>query len=814
MTESLITISNAPLPHPGMDYALLRDEGIKAIAQLAGNRWTDYNSHDPGITILEALCYAITDLSYRLDFAMEDLLAYPPSESDPPSLFLTARDILTVNPLTINDYRKILIDIDGIKNAWLEPIEIPQPELYYNATKASLSFSSLNLAEPVNLRGLYRVLLEKEPGYQDEDLVKAATEKLQKQRNLCEDFVEIRVLPLEEIIIKAEIEIGDGVNPHQLMAQLYTALEREISPTLEFLSLTELLNQGMPVEDIFAGPQLEHGFIDDEQLQKFQRQSELHTSDLIHLILDMPGVNAVKSITIASDRSPTPQLWALDLDPQLTPSLKSIKKAVESGDIKFYKGQINCPLDSVKVEGAKDAFLANSDKSLDVKTPQDIPIPRGDYRELADYVSIQNEFPLTYGIGDIGLPASATAERQAQAKQLQAYLMVFDQLLANYFAQLDRVKELFSFSNREIKTYFAQSIEHFPGAKTILKNSYGEYLQQSAISEAEELERKNRFLDHLIAQYGETFTDYSLLYPDSDLSTEIVQHKVDFALDYPQVSAGRNQAFNYTLDPNKIENFHNVSGLKRRIARLLGIEPDRQFLASSDDTEGFYLVEHILLRPRLEDVPAPDSEQSQDFLSFSHPITEFKASDNTSYVTCTSENHGLKKGDRLDIFYSIYYNGTYSITNIKADTFDIDRQFISGETKDTGAWVRSDQFPDPFSFQISVILPNWSGRFSNPSFQQLAISTLIAETPAHITLHLHWFERAKMQDFETTYAIWLQQLASDSSTDTIPSADYTSRLITLLELGSSMIQQPPALLGYMTIVENDQDRVENPFIVL
>ena len=89
MAESL-TISNVPLEHPGMDYALLRQEGIKIIEKLAGSRWTDYNTHDPGITILEALCYAITDLSYRLSFEMEDLLAYPASEADSPPLFLTA----------------------------------------------------------------------------------------------------------------------------------------------------------------------------------------------------------------------------------------------------------------------------------------------------------------------------------------------------------------------------------------------------------------------------------------------------------------------------------------------------------------------------------------------------------------------------------------------------------------------------------------------------------------------------------------------------------------------------------------------------
>ena len=87
MADSL-TISNAPLEHSGMDYAFLRREGVKTIEKLAGSRWTDYNTHDPGITILEVLCYAITDLSYRLSFEMEDLLASPASETNsPPPIF-------------------------------------------------------------------------------------------------------------------------------------------------------------------------------------------------------------------------------------------------------------------------------------------------------------------------------------------------------------------------------------------------------------------------------------------------------------------------------------------------------------------------------------------------------------------------------------------------------------------------------------------------------------------------------------------------------------------------------------------------------
>ena len=60
-----LTLTTAPLEHPAMDYAFLRQEGIRHLERLAGPLWTDFNAHDPGITILEQLCYALTDLAYR-----------------------------------------------------------------------------------------------------------------------------------------------------------------------------------------------------------------------------------------------------------------------------------------------------------------------------------------------------------------------------------------------------------------------------------------------------------------------------------------------------------------------------------------------------------------------------------------------------------------------------------------------------------------------------------------------------------------------------------------------------------------------------
>ena len=71
------TIAKNPTLEPDQDYRLLRQAGMDYIESLGSQYWTDYNIHDPGITVLELLCYAITDLGYRTSFNIKDLLALP-----------------------------------------------------------------------------------------------------------------------------------------------------------------------------------------------------------------------------------------------------------------------------------------------------------------------------------------------------------------------------------------------------------------------------------------------------------------------------------------------------------------------------------------------------------------------------------------------------------------------------------------------------------------------------------------------------------------------------------------------------------------
>ena len=83
MSEQPTTISKQPALKPAEDFYRLRREGIGFVEQMGSHLWTDYNTHDPGITILEALCYAITDLAYRTGWDIQDLLAPATPSTDP-----------------------------------------------------------------------------------------------------------------------------------------------------------------------------------------------------------------------------------------------------------------------------------------------------------------------------------------------------------------------------------------------------------------------------------------------------------------------------------------------------------------------------------------------------------------------------------------------------------------------------------------------------------------------------------------------------------------------------------------------------------
>src|SRR5882724_6747111 len=105
MSES-VTISSAPPARVSMNYSALREGGMELIRRWAGESWTDHNFHDPGITILEACSYAMTELGLRVQLDVGDLLRS--GESNGAAALRPAHRVLSVGPVNPQDLRSVL----------------------------------------------------------------------------------------------------------------------------------------------------------------------------------------------------------------------------------------------------------------------------------------------------------------------------------------------------------------------------------------------------------------------------------------------------------------------------------------------------------------------------------------------------------------------------------------------------------------------------------------------------------------------------------------------------------------------------------
>jgi len=108
--------------------------------------------------------------------------------------------------------------------------------------------------------------------------------------------------------------------------------------------------------------------------------------------------------------------------------------------------------------------------------------------------------------------------------------------------------------------------------------------------------RRNAFLDHLLARFGEQFSEYALLLTqaagDAVAKERLIASKIAFLRRYPAVSHDRAKAFDYQVEPNAPG---NEPGIKQRINLLLGY-PDLSYQwTAGAPVAGVYPVDYKLV---------------------------------------------------------------------------------------------------------------------------------------------------------------------------------------------------------------------------
>ena len=765
MADQHTIIKNKP-KSLSQDYDQLRAFGLKYIEQFSKQIWTDYNVHDPGITIMEILSYVITDLAYRTTLPMEDILAR--LTTDTTKDFFTAREILPCNAVTFNDLRKKIIDVEGVENGWVLPYTddvcaspVTKPAYYIkcNPVPKSINLNAEIVAgyEARNIMGLYHfnLLLEEDavlgdlnilsvdwemrdatgvrkalvrfifplnmektyPGKNgtDSDIEKIAAGTItnykvsdfdpvkntfdltinpgpqeinipnvafhiqpvhtgdqlfvlknamwayissgnavvknevkakilsilaakikkvssiidevycryQHVRNLCEDVIRISLVPSQVIAVCADVETDNAVDLEEILGKIYFLIDSFFSPPVRFNLLKELLDKGQPVENIFEGPLLKHGFIADEDLQKKSLFTEVNVSDLYNLIMQIEGVKTIKYLQVTNYFNGIPktdgEFWKLNLNNGIpVPTSYHLNLDRHRSKIIFYKGDMPIIADKQVANRIYYDFKATLSKpriNPALKILNDILPPVGTNYQLEEYYSAQNEFPFVYGVNRDGNPSDADITRKSKIKQLKGYLLFFDQVLCNYLAQLAQVKNLYAVGNSNNQTYFSQPVYdttlphneddnfysnppgsavmpdsetlNFYGSAPLLndftipasaavddtdtyatqwknfvnnkKNNYRLKLNEIVEPEDDTLERRNRFLDHLLSRFAENFSDYAaMMYKftgnvlessDKKTAAEIAHDKYQFLQQYHVLSHNRGKGQYYKCCP-------------------------------------------------------------------------------------------------------------------------------------------------------------------------------------------------------------------------------------------------------------------------
>jgi hypothetical protein len=645
-----LTLPAEPQGPPGLDFEGLRSAGIARLQALAGTVWTDYNTTDPGVTLLEVLCYAITDLTYRAGHSVPDLLA---ETADPGSL-PTASEVLSCAPVSPEDLRRIVLDVEGVRNAWVSLISLPDPEIHFAAGARQVGFRpDPPVTEPVRIAGLYDVSIEKaDTTALSADAVRSAVaRRLLAGRSVGEDFETIRVLPPQPVTVLATLEVDVLDRPADVLLEVYDVVAEYFSPTLGFRSLAEMLADDIPVEEIFEGPPLTNGFLRADDLAANARRQTARSSDLIAAISTVPGVRTVQAFAMSAGGKADP--WALGLDPDRAPRLD-----LAGSVVRLVRGRSQVVLDGAALQAVRDGVtVRRADRERAARSGGstgglDLPVPRGRSRNVASFPSVRHDLPRAYAVADEGLDAAALPRRRAAARQLQAYLVLFDQVLAGMAAQLASVGDLLSPAAGDPGTY-ATPLPPEAGIAAVLTSpvDYATSIDRITAATAGDApgERRNRFLSHLLARQGEDLPDYG-----SD-PLGAARDKARLLPQLPLLSARRGTGIDYLQAATQAAGTASgptASGLVERIAAKVGL------LAS--DGEEILLIEHVLLRPTERDVSVDGP-----------PLLEA----------------------------------------------------VDG---------------DPYSLQVTFVLPTTPPRFAPGAFRDHLLAVLRAETPAHLRMTMAW----------------------------------------------------------------------------
>lgn len=791
-----------------LDFEGIRRSGVDLMQALSGQIWTDYNQHDPGVTLLEVLSYGLTDLAYRSDFDVADILTGPLNSIDfeQQALFPPER-IFPSAPVTDVDFCKLIYDqLPQVDDVWIIPV---------------LQGDGPN--------GLFTVfvkpresLIRTQDGGMDVDraaLHDAVRAVLARHRNLGRDVERIVIVASQPYMLAGEIEIDDSRPAAEIYADLYVQCASLISSGGRVVRFEEARAAGMAWEEILTGPVTRHGYIEDRHFA--EPNYAIDSIRLIALARHVRGVRQVGKLCLMNRQGDEIDTIRLAPGEAVCPVLAFPDDPARVNKLRLVHGKAPGRLaagvdeqhgprgrdalqfhEQVRLAIGKLEFNNQAFRSSDGQLERLVERPHGQYRPLDAYSSVAEHTPAIYGVNRYGVPASSANAVKARALQLKAYLYPFEQMMANYLASLQGIKRLYSIDPTLQRSYFARFLDN--GAVPQLEGLYRDGIGKADIDavlagQDSFAERRNRVLDSLLAMFGEVFPDDALrrfaLYDADDGHDAVELHLIDCKIGLLrhvcELSANRGRAVDLQAQHGAGE---NVAVIQQRVQLLSGMDASALGYSLTGhllDGDIAYLSDTRYRARRARDgAPAevafeqtaaladagwddaalplsplqlpPQGAVSPALLRCGVQRANYRmlpADEGTGWLClCVSDAACwplmLLPSEQLALA-AARMRRLLAGVNRRAEGFHVLEHVLLRPRGATGGRaVESDWY----AHRVSVILPAFTARFADPACRAWIEELIAHQMPAHILPQFYWLDFALLAQFEQRHAAWLALL--------------------------------------------------------
>lgn len=692
-------------------FSRLQARTLEEVQRMSGNVWTDFNAHDPGVTLADVADYALAELDYKLGFPLADYLTDEDGAFQPERFGLfPPEEVYTTTPVTTEDYRRLLLTrVPEIENV---TVECGDGKGGYNVRFTPSPFEEGNEAY----------------------IAKRIKEIYNSHRNLCERLNDVAVVQQDMLEFQAEIEMEPGCDAAVLLAWIYGTILHYLSGTAHICTEGERLTSELSPEEWLEG---------SEDGTRIVMPAQHYTEyELYKKLRGLDGIHAFSICYLMKDGKP-------QSDFSEGYGLK-IPKDKDELKVRIRCGRTEMPVEFGRFRNLLRTIYytqgrINGNDAAGKKYGWGKP--DGIYRDFFTQPPMAGDFPLCYRL----------MESREKPTSFEAYLKLYDRVIQKGLNELKSLPQALSIQEEDLKSTPA-------GNRCRLKSRYLDFLDRlyGVKSQPEWL---NEF-----GNYGETPVETLQRRMAFLRNTAYLTKNRPKARDITDTRFGDNvpvvkKWFCLMLGTDVGEDRTAGNVLPGYNLRFIEREKGEQWPPEAEST---LIDEWMLDADKVEkidtDTAKEDDDRRDDYTRLRHDLPIFNENKISGDL--------FRNGTRLDSYRIVDAGQGYYMlvfrnrerdgwTNLGRDKDKkklnmlamVLRRFLWRLNRECETlYVFEPVLVDESRpFELDLVLPAWTYRFHSERFREMCDKLLHSIIPAHLTYNLYWLGQQQMLEFEKCY---------------------------------------------------------------